>query len=225
MLNKFTIEMLMKIISLIAITALAATLLASSNQHIKKLDEVTFYEGPQFKLKLVRYYENLPFHYTGEVFRVQCSSAQTVNSPGHDSQDPGWITLGNGSAIGSRSAAELVERERRNYMVLDEQTLVWIGNGLHVSFNACGEFHAWYPTALPTDLIDSAEKPSYCAPKGTVDCLNYDFLGERAPHFSDIKVNSQGNINFTVSSQVFKNNHPIHVQSSDFGRTWTFTAG
>lgn len=177
-------------------------------------------EGPQFRVKLVRYYENLPLHYTGEVFRVQCSSAHTTNSPGHKTQDAGWVTLGNGGAIGSKSAAELAEHERRNYLVVDDQTLVWIGNGVNVSFDACGSFRGWYPTSLSDDLIVPAEKPEYCAPRGTSDCRHYDFLGDREPRFEDILVSPHGTISFTVRSRAFRHSKAVQVTSMDFGRTW-----
>ena len=42
--------------------------------------------------KLVRYYENLPLHYTGEVFRVQCASVHTADSPAHRTQEAGWVS-------------------------------------------------------------------------------------------------------------------------------------
>ncbi len=103
----------------VVVSAITSTPLIASAQSTRKLDEMVFYEGPRFKLKLVRYYENLPLHYTGEVFRVQCASAKTANSPSHKTQDPGWVTLGNGGAIGSKSAAELVGRERQKYGVID----------------------------------------------------------------------------------------------------------
>src|SRR5687767_3547656 len=119
---------------------LLAAVLASCGGGTRKLDEVVFYDGPEFKLKLVRYHENLPFHYVGEVYRVQCGSAQTAQSPAHTTQDAGWITIGNGGAIGSKSAAELVGRVRGAYRVIDERTLAWTGNGFEVSFDACGQF-------------------------------------------------------------------------------------
>lgn len=204
--------------------ALGLMCLGANHSTLQKLDEAVFYAGPRFKLKLVRYYENLPLHYTGEVFRVQCTSEQTANSPGHKTQDPGWRTLGNGGAIGSKNAAELVERERRNYLVMDDQTLVWLGNGVSVSFDACGQFRAWYPTSLPGELIDPVEKPDFCAPKGKADCRHYDFQGDRAPHFGDIQVSRQGAISFTVRSKAFRGERIVRVHSTDFGRTWTFTS-
>ncbi|MBT8372390.1 MAG: hypothetical protein HKO68_00255 [Desulfobacterales bacterium] len=186
----------------------------------RKIDEAMIYDGPQFRIKLVRYFENFPLHYTGEVFRVQCASPQTRNSPSHRTQDAGWVTLGNGGAIGSKSAAELAERERRNYLVVDDQTLVWIGNGVNVSFDACGSFLGWYPTSLPEELIDPAEKPDYCQPKGNADCRHYDFMGEREPHFEKIQVKSRGHISFIVRSKAIRKGQSVRVQSSDFGKTW-----
>ena len=71
------------------------------------------HESPDLRLKVVRYHENRPLHFVGEVFRVQCASRNTANSPGHDTQDPGWVALGRGAAIGSKSAAERASRLER----------------------------------------------------------------------------------------------------------------
>lgn len=199
---------------------LAMVFLFACSPSTRKLDEAMIYEGSQFQLKLVRYFENLPLHYTGEVFIVQCSSAQTRNSPAHQRQDAGWVSLGSGGAIGSKSAAELAERERRNYHVVDDRTLVWTGTGVNVSFDACGDFRKWHPTSLPEDLIVPADKPDYCKPRGNVDCRHYDFLGKREAHFEDIRVNPDGHISFVVRSMALRHGKAVRVESIDFGKTW-----
>ncbi len=204
----------------VLLALVAALLPAACGPRTRKLDEATFYDGPQFKLKLVRYHENLPLHYTGEVFRVQCASERTADAPAHATQDAGWVTLGNGGAIGSRSAAELAERERGNYRVIDERTLAWLGNGVSVSFDACGQFRSWYPTALPADLIDPVEKPEHCAPKGTGDCRHYDFLGDRVATFEQLEVRQDGRIAFVARSKSIRPAGAVRVESSDSGRTW-----
>lgn len=127
---------------------------------------------------------------------------------------------GNGGAIGSKSAVELAERERHNYLVVDDQTLVWIGNGVNVSFNACGSFRGWYPTSLPEHLIEPVSKPDYCKPQGSADCRHYDFLGEGEPRFQEIHVTSRGSISFIVRSKAIRDLKSVRVQSSDFGKTW-----
>jgi hypothetical protein len=205
----------------VGLLALVAALLVSGcGNRTRKLDETPLYDGPQFKLKLVRYYENLLFHYTGEVFRVQCASARTADSPANEMHDAGWVTLGNGGAIGSKSAAELAERERDNYRVLDDRTLAWLGTGVNVSYDACGAFRGWHPTALPTDMIDPVEKPDYCAPKGGGDCRHYDFLGDRAPAFDQLDVRPDGRISFVARSRSIKPRGAARVESADSGRTW-----
>lgn len=198
-------------------------LLAGCEASTERLDEFVFYDGPRFKLKVVRYYESYPLHFNGEVFSVQCSSARTGNVR-HQRQDPGWVALGGGAAIGSKNAEEMAERERRNYRVLGEEILVWTGNGFNVSFDACGRFRSWYPTSLPAELIVSVEKPDYCAPKGKADCRHYDFLGDLTPSFEAIRADSQGTVSFLVRSKAFKDNQVVGVQSIDYGETWTFAA-
>ncbi|HEX4859064.1 MAG TPA: hypothetical protein VFV17_08595 [Usitatibacteraceae bacterium] len=199
---------------------LASTLLGACNPSTHKLDEAPIHDGPLFRVKLVRYYENLPFHYTGEVFRVQCASAATANSPAHKMQEAGWVTIGNGGAIGTKSAAEVAARERAHYRVIDERTLVWVGNGVNVSFDACGQFRGWVPTDVPESMIEPAAKPDYCRPKGTADCRWHDFMGARAPRYEDIRVEPGGRIAFTVHSTAFRGAPLRRVHSEDFGRTW-----
>lgn len=197
------------------------TLLASCGGGTRKLDEAVFYDGPIFKLKLTRYYENLPLHYTGEVYRVQCGSPATAWSRPHKTQDSGWVTIGNGGAIGSKSAAELVRLVRDSYRVINERTLVWTGNGFEVSFDACGQFRSWYPSRLPAEMIDPVEKPEWCAPAGTADCRNYDFFGDRHPRFEQIEVRPNGRVSFVVRTRALRPNGMLRVESADSGRNWT----
>lgn len=208
----------------IRITAVIISIspIAACDVSKERLDEAVFYDGPRFRLKLVRYYENYPLHFSGEVFRIQCSSERTWN-PGTEMQDPGWVVIGNGAAIGSKNAREVVEREQRNYHVLGDEILVWTGNGLNVSFDACGKFQAWRPGNLPADLVVPVDKPDYCAPKGKADCRDYDFQGERAPEFEAIWADAQGTISFLVRSKAFRDNLSVRVRSRDYGKTWAFT--
>jgi len=204
----------------LGLAALALAWLVACSASTKKLDEAILYDGPQFKLKVVRYYENYPFHFVGEVFRVQCGSAGPASSPGHTTQDPGWVTLAGGAALGSKSAAELVERERGHFRRIDDQTLVWIGSGLQISFDACGEIRSWYPWDLPSELIEPAEKPPYCKPTGTVDCRKDDFLGDREASFDEIVVKPGGTVSFLVRSKALASERGVRVASTDRGRTW-----
>ena len=202
------------------LAALVLVWLIACGTSTKRLDEASLYKGPQFELKVVRYFENYPFHFVGEVFRVQCGSARTAGSPGHATQDPGWVTLAAGTAIGSKSAAELVERERTHFRKIDDQTLIWIGSGLKVSFDACGSIQSWYPWDLPSELIEPAEKSPYCKPAGTVDCRQDDFAGDREARFDEILVEPAGTVSFLVRSKGLKSERGVRVTSADRGRTW-----
>ena len=214
--NQLSIQELLKF----AAGTLGFVLVSACSPSTRILDEALIYQGPQFQLKLVRYFQDIPLSYTGEVFFVQCSSAQTRNSPAQKTQDAGWRSLGSGGAIGSKSAAEVAARERRNYFVIDDKTLVWIGTGVNVSFDACGGFHAWYPTALAEDVITPVAKPDYCKPRGAADCRQNDFMGDREPRFDEIAVTSSGGISFIVHSKAIRGGKSVRVRSSDFGKTW-----
>jgi hypothetical protein len=202
----------------LAAAALAWLLACSAST--RKLDEAILYAGPGFTLKVVRYYEDYPFHFVGQVFSVQCGSARTASSPGHTTQEPGWVTHAAGAALGSKSAAELIERERGHFRRIDDQTLVWIDTGVQVSFDACGEIRSWYPWDLPSDLIAPAEKPPYCKPTGTVDCRKEDFAGDRGASFDEIVVEPDGSVSFRVRSRALLRERGVRVASTDRGRTW-----
>ena len=54
------------------------TLLACGEPN-QRLDEYEFFQGPQFRLKVVRYYRNIPFNYLGEYAVVMCQSENTAD--------------------------------------------------------------------------------------------------------------------------------------------------
>lgn len=193
----------------------------SCSGNISRLDEEVFYKGPALSLKLVRYYENLPFHYTGEIFVVSCSSPATATVTAHKTQDRGWVQVGRGGAIGSKTAHDLVERERSHYQVLNDHILVVVGTVLQVSFDACGTFSLWDPTTVPAEMIVPVEKPDFCKPKGLGDCRYYDFEGERAPQYEDITSDGAGALVFVVQAKAFKDNLRLKITTQDFGRTWS----
>ena len=200
--------------------SLAALGLSACRVGKTRLDEHVFHEEAGFRLKVVRYYENLPFHYTGEVFVVQCQSDATRSFEPHATQDAGWRVLGSGGAIGSASAAELVPALRQQYR-MQEGALVWLSTVFQVSFDRCGRFAIWDPSGLPAKWIDPVEKPDHCAPKGTGDCRYYDFHGDRAPVYDEIRVALGGHVSFRVRSSAFAGVAALRVASEDGGRTWS----
>ena len=200
---------------------LGALLSTSCTNSLSRLDEEIFYKGPAFSLKLVRYYENLPLHYTGEIFVISCSSPATATSPAHQTQDRGWVQVGRGGAIGSRTAHDMVLREQPHYLVINDQVLAVPGTVLRVSFDACRSFAQWDPITLPADLITPVEKPDSCKPKGLGDCRYYDFQDDRIPRYDAITSNSAGMLTFTVQAKAFKDGRRLKVTTLDYGRTWS----
>ena len=201
---------------------LAGLLLASCDS-TKRLDEQIFYEGPEVTLKLVRYYRNLFLSFNGEIYSVQCRSSETAGNQAGREQDQDWRTLSTGTALESKSAQEVVNDLKDEYLIMDERTVVKRGGGIGVSFDACGTFRHWGATKLPIELIDQIEKPSHCAPKGTGDCRHYDFEGDRAPQISDIRTEPSGRISFVARSKAFKDGAVFRIESQDSGRSWGYT--
>jgi len=202
--------------------ALAAACLvaAACGPRLRRLDDAPMYAGPRFELRAVRYFERLPLHYTGEVFRIQCRSDRTAGAPARPDQDAGWRTLGSGGAIGTRSARDVAEAERAHYLVLGPSILAWLGLVIHVSFDACGGFATWDPTTLPPDRIAPAPRPAWCAPEGGADCRYEDFRGERAPVYEDVRADASGRVSFRVRSSALRPTGALRVESDDFGATW-----
>lgn len=179
------------------------------------------YSGPVFRLKVVRFYENLPLHYTGESARVYCASAATKDEPESEMQEAGWRTLGNTGAIGSTSAANVAATLRSRYRVVDDRTLVWIDNGVRITRDACGSFTEWYPHLVPDELvIHSPERPVDCATNRATPCRYWDLGGARQPTFDDVHV-SEVRITFWATSPGLVNGR-VRVSSDDNGRTWRY---
>jgi hypothetical protein len=203
----------------VAVAAVAVALAAGGCSGEWRLDETVFHDTPELQLKVVRYYENLPFHYSGEIYVVMCRSEATRDFPANETQDAGWRTLGRGGAIGTKRAGDVVQTIADRYRP-DGAILVWLGTVFQVSFDACGHFATWDPTALPPGQIDPVEKPDYCAPEGSADCRYYDFQGERAPAYDEIHAGADGHVSFRVRSGSLRGVEALRVASDDFGRTW-----
>jgi len=196
------------------------SLLAACGNPNQRLDEYVFYDGPEFKLKVVRSYRNIPFNYLGEHAVVMCQSENTAEFPAHDQQDAGWRMLGSGSGQGSKNAEEAAAAVKNDYQVLDEHTLIAKTSVFNISFDACGHFINWDPSRLPPSMMNPVQKPDSCAPNGPVDCRYYDFEGERAPRYEQIRVTGKGQVGFTASSKTFKGVTLLSVQTSNNGAVW-----
>ncbi|HHJ17449.1 MAG TPA: hypothetical protein ENJ80_12205 [Gammaproteobacteria bacterium] len=201
------------------IPALLALLTACGNPN-QRLDEHVFYDGPQIQLKVVRYYRNIPFNQLGEHAVVMCRSENTAAFPADEQQDAGWRMLGAGDAHGSKTAEEAALEVKDDYEVLDEHILVAKMNVFNISFDACGHFTNWDPSRLPQSLINPLKKPDSCAPNGPADCRYYDFEGERAPRYENIRVTGDGQVSFTASTPTFRDVELLRVQTGNNGGVW-----
>ncbi|MGB5474642.1 MAG: hypothetical protein WBQ78_14355 [Gammaproteobacteria bacterium] len=195
------------------------TLLACGEPN-QRLDEYEFYQGPQIRLKVVRYYRNIPFNYLGEYAVVMCQSENTADFSANDRQDAGWRMLGAVAGQDNTSAREAASIVKDDYEVLDNHTLVAKTSAFNISFDACGHFISWDPGRLPASMIDAVEKPDSCAPNGPVDCRDLDFEGDRAPRYEQVSVTGPGQVSFTARSKTFKGVERLHVQTRNNGAVW-----
>jgi hypothetical protein len=195
-------------------------LLAACGEPNQRLDEYVFYDGPQFSLKVVRYYRNIPFNFLGEHAVVMCRSENTTKFQAPDQQDAGWRVLGAGDGQGSRDARQAALRMQDDYEVFDDRTLIAKTNVFNISFDACEHFINWDPSRLPQAMIDPVEKPDSCAPNGPVDCRHYDFEGDRSPAYEQISIATEGQVAFTARSKAFKSVELLRVQTRNNGAVW-----
>ena len=208
-----------KIASPICIITLCVLLVACGEPN-QRLDEYVFYDGPQFRLKVVRYYRNIPFNQLGEHAVVMCQSENTTKFPAYEQQDAGWRTLGAGSGQGSEDAREAALRVKDDYEVFDDHTLIAKTTVFNISFDACGHFINWEPGRLPQAMINQVEKPDSCAPNGPADCRHYDFAADRAPQYEQISIATKGQVGFTARSKTFKDVESLRVQTRNNGAVW-----
>lgn len=199
---------------------LAVALLLACGEPSRRLDEYVFYDGPVLRLKVVRYYRNIPFSPLGEHAVVMCRSGNTADAPAIDGQDAGWRVLGSAPGLGSKDARDVALQVMDEYEVRDDRTLIAKTPVFNISFDACGHFINWDPGRLPGVMIDPVEKPDSCAPIGNVDCRPLDFEGDRAPHYEQIDVPATGQVGFTVSSKAFRDVHSLRVHTRNNGAVW-----
>jgi len=211
---------------LVAAAALVAAC-ACTGPSYKALDSAVFYEGPKYRLKAVRYHENLPLHYVGEAFIIGCVSEGTRDAVagGGGFRVLGMRMLLAGGAIGTKSVQDVVARERHRIETVSDDVLVVRGLALTISTDACASFVTWNPALLPEKLIDPVEKPDYCAPKGTGDCRDRDFEGDRAPVYDALEIRPD-RISFRMRSAALRA-EALHVTSApvwdkELGGAWTY---
>jgi hypothetical protein len=216
------------------------------------LDEMIFYEGSGLKLKVVTVYENVPLHFTGNTFRIQCQSDKTKAFVATQYSEKGWqhylpIYVGfenlGYTSESEMSVDELARVAREGYRVTDHETLiVQTGNGLFITWNGCLSFRDWNFNELPRDLlIESTPEYEECRKKteanlewphvqkrietyGSAEaaCQIAKFQGAGRPTISQLEATSDGAASATISSSAFKKSADGQIRTLDFGKTWRF---
>ena len=216
-------------VSLILVLILAALFYRSCVSH--KLNEEVFYDDGNIELKVVRYFENLPFHYRGITFRVGCRSRNTVAQPGYKIQDPGWRDIG--TYVGMMDLGpepilnDLVDAAKGGYRLTESDTMIYIGAlgtapGVAVTWDACRTFSYWRLKSIPDDYVKQEgyqgclrEHPSWLS-----TCKKWRFRGEYSPVFHDLEAKASGYASFVVSSMAFLETDSYKIETHDYGKTW-----
>lgn len=211
------------------ITAMIVFSLSACTEERRKLDEVVFLDTPELTLKLVRYYEFLLFSYDGEIYVMQCSSPNTRELPASDISEAGWRVIGRGVALGSKSAAEVVDKVRQRYTVTADGIVYWSYVPLDISLDGCRTIISWSPVTLPTEMIVPAALPDHCKQDKAVCDRMYgpmwSFQAEgRLPRYFDVRATPSGDISFRMQSAAVKGGGILFVSSHDAGKTWDVKA-
>lgn len=205
----------------------AVTLLSACGSNLRKLDEVVLYEGTNLRLSLTRYFEDVPLHWTGEIYVVHCASNETKSF--HSNELPGKsgaTIVQRSGALGSKSAVEVANRVREQYKVIDDKVLINADGGLFkVSFNACGDFKSWNGWNLPVDAINLVPQSSCSSKEKSLNsCPWMNFEGAAKIKFSEITVDSSlKKVSFRASSSAFKNGKDLIVSFENGGKNWIET--
>lgn len=202
-------------------------LLSACGSSVRKLDEVAMYDGPNLRLSLTRYFEDVPLHWAGEIYVVHCTSNETKSF--HSNESPGKsgsTIVERGGALGSKSAVEVANRVREQYKVIDDKVLINASSGIFkISFNACGDFKIWNGWYLPEGTINLVPQSSCSGKEKSLNpCPWMNFEGVAKIKFSEIKVDSSlKKVQFRASSKAFKNGKDLIVSFENGGKSWIET--
>lgn len=211
---------------------------------IDKLGDRTFYKDDEIELRVVLFDENLPFHYVGETWFVECRSPNTASYPGNDRSRAAASWMGllqadlsdeNGVTFYVNQTRDemldtLATRAKEHYFVTDRMTVVVLGwqKTLDVSFDGCRSFSNFNPLeSLPNkSMLINKTRFDSCMElyvrlnntgSGSVICNRTELINAK-PVYSNIDCAMNGSCTFDV---LFTDlNHSFSVRTSDHGRTW-----
>jgi hypothetical protein len=197
---------------------------AALSGHTTRADDAVLYDTPKLQMRVVRYREYYPFSNIGYSYSVECARKGET-----------WTRLTTALDSVSPSAAAIAKSLRETIRVYNDDIVVWdLWGHPRVSADGCKTFRLWLPTSIDASLIDPAPiwpkekepapleaKPWFCA-KPDTDCREWEFGGERRLHYANAAVLADGTISFDVSSRAFRKVRLLHVESHDWGLTWSY---
>lgn len=217
-----------------------------------RLDEKTFYTGHGLELKVITYFENLPLHFTGNIYRVLCKSEKTKDFPETKYNDAGYqsyVPIYNGllelgyTPHDKMNINKLAEAAKPGYVVADDGTvIVESGTDIFITWDGCASFTRWSLASLPdSHLIESSPEFQSCMERydkeahwphiqqeikthGSISraCKASKFTGVHKPKFSNLNASRNGAASARVESSAIEKQGSLQIKTTDFGKTWNY---
>lgn len=204
-----------------------------------KLDEKKIFKKNGIELKVSTYFENLPFHFNGNIYRIECKSRHTKykSIPTHS----GFLKLGY-TSDSDFDIDVLAKVAREGYHVTDQEVMIVSSDkSIFITWNGCLSFSTWsLENIVSEDLVESTPQYKECLLQtkknmnwphirsrvnklGSIEksCQSQKFSGNNLPVFSNFQAASNGTASVLIQSGAFKNSRSIIVKIRDFGKNWT----
>jgi len=123
--------------------ALTLLLLGAMGCGTFRAGEATIAQSKAIRVRLVRYYENVPFDYTGYKYDIECVAPSARTRLGTSTEFANY---------NDNSPRRLAERLRRRVTITDDDVAIWVEQGsIAFAFDGCSKVTSWWP---PRDAFD-----------------------------------------------------------------------
>ena len=123
--------------------ALTLLLLGATGCGTFRAGEATIAQSKAIRVRLVRYYENVPFDYTGYKYDVECIAPSARLRLGTSTEFADY---------NDNSPRSLAERLRTRVTITDDDVAIWVEQwSIAFAFDGCSKVTKWW---APPDVFD-----------------------------------------------------------------------